>query len=87
MSVKQFLGEFTERDWQEREEGTVRFAMVGMGWWTTEEAIPAIEGSDFCETTVAVSSSVSDPSEVEGTDLEHAIDYEAFAERDLSGFE
>ncbi|KYH26308.1 xylose dehydrogenase Gfo6 [Halalkalicoccus paucihalophilus] len=80
MSVEQFLSEFTERDWQEREEGTVRLAMVGMGWWTTEEAIPAIEGSDFCETTVAVSGSISDPSEVEGTDVERAIDYEAFAD-------
>ncbi|ADJ14547.1 D-xylose 1-dehydrogenase Gfo6 [Halalkalicoccus jeotgali] len=85
MSLEEFLGGFTERDWQHREEGTVRLAMVGMGWWTREEAIPAIEGSDFCETTVAVSGSISDPREVEGTDLEYAIDYEAFADGEASG--
>lgn len=87
MSVEQFLEEFTDRDWQEigaDERDPVRFAMVGMGWWTTEEAIPAVEGSDFCETTVAVSGSVADPSEIEGTDVERAIDYEAFAAGEAS---
>lgn len=84
MSVEQFLGGFPERDWQEREEGTIRVAMVGMGWWTTEQAIPAVEGSEFCETTVAVSSSIDDPQEVEGTDVKHAIDYEAFAAGEAS---
>ena len=87
MSIDAFLEGFTERDWQEIDaDGSerVRFAMVGMGWWTTEEAIPAVEGSDFCETTVAVSGSVSDPSEVEATDVERAIDYEEFAAGEAS---
>ncbi len=87
MSIDSFLEGFDARDWQEidADDGErVRFAMVGMGWWTTEEAIPAVEGSDFCETTVAVSGSISDPDEVEATDVEHAIDYEAFAAGEAS---
>lgn len=84
MSVREFLESFPERDWQRDDEGTVRFAMIGMGWWTTEEAIPAVEESEFCETTVTVSSSVSDPEEVAGTELSDAIDYEEFAAGEAS---
>ena len=84
MSIESFLEGFPERDWQRNGEGTVRFAMVGMGWWTTEEAIPAVEESEFCETTVTVSSSVSDPEEVAGTGIERAIDYEEFAAGEAS---
>ncbi|WP_435076784.1 D-xylose 1-dehydrogenase Gfo6 [Halococcus sp. AFM35] len=47
---------FTGRDWQTGEEGTVRIAMVGLGWWTKEKAMPAVERSELCETTVLVSS-------------------------------
>ncbi len=81
LELDRFLDGFTVRDWQEIDEGgPVRVAMVGLGWWTTEEAIPAVEGSEFCETTVAVSSSISDPSDVPGTEVEHALDYEEFAD-------
>jgi predicted dehydrogenase len=54
--LSEFFDEFTDRDWQQIEEGTVRIAMVGLGWWTMEKAIPAVERSDLCETTVLVSS-------------------------------
>lgn len=85
MSVTQFLSGFDGRDWEdERPDETVRLAMVGMGWWTTEQAIPAIEGSDYCETTVTVSSSVSDPESVDGADVERAIDYEEYAAGEAS---
>jgi xylose dehydrogenase (NAD/NADP) len=29
--------------------------MVGLGWWTLEKALPAVERADLCETTVLVS--------------------------------
>jgi len=57
MDLQEFLDRFDRRDWQEAEDGTVRLAMVGIGWWTREHAIPAVASSDRCETTVAVSSS------------------------------
>ncbi|MFC5973661.1 D-xylose 1-dehydrogenase Gfo6 [Halomarina salina] len=57
MMFEQGVDGFDRRDWQRSEDGTVRFALVGLGWWTREEAMPAIESSTFCETTVVVSGS------------------------------
>lgn len=51
------LDEVLDRDWERAEEGTVRFAHVGLGNWTRTRAIPAIADSSFCETTVLVSRS------------------------------
>jgi xylose dehydrogenase (NAD/NADP) len=75
------LAEFTRRDWQSNETtGTVRFAMVGLGWWTREEAVPAVEAADFCQTTVVVSGSAEKAAAA--TDLadsiERGITYEEF---------
>ena len=53
--LESFLREVDERDWAvEPVEGTVRLALVGTGWWTIEEAIPAIAATEHCEATVAV---------------------------------
>ena len=57
MTFEQWVDAFDRRDWQRSDDGTVRFALVGLGWWTREEAMPAIEESTFCETTVVVSGS------------------------------
>jgi xylose dehydrogenase (NAD/NADP) len=55
MTLQEYFDSFTERDWQTAEGGTIRFAMVGLGWWTRDEAMPAVADSEFCETTVVVS--------------------------------
>lgn len=55
MDLREFFDEYTNRDWQEIDEGTIRLALIGVGWWTREHALPAIAASDFCETTVLVS--------------------------------
>jgi xylose dehydrogenase (NAD/NADP) len=71
--------EFTRRDWQTTEEGTVRYALVGLGWWTTDEAIPAIREADLCETTVLVSSSTEKAREVaDEKGVPRAISYDEF---------
>ncbi|RDZ39496.1 glucose-fructose oxidoreductase [Haloferax sp. Atlit-4N] len=57
MTFESMLEDFERRDWETGVSGTLRFAVIGIGWWTLEQAIPAIEESDNCETTVAVSSS------------------------------
>jgi xylose dehydrogenase (NAD/NADP) len=74
---------FTDRDWQTHADpGTMRLAMVGLGWWTREEAIPAVAASDCCETTVLASGSAERAAAA--TDLadtiEHGVDYDAFHE-------
>ena len=75
------VDDFTERDWQTTDtDGTVRFAMAGLGWWTRAEAIPAIEESTFCETTVLVSGSKEKAENATGLadSIEHALTYEEF---------
>ena len=58
MDIDRIFDRYAERDWQTREDGTVRIAMIGLGWWTIEKAIPAVASSDLCETTALVSSSM-----------------------------
>ncbi|MFB6296496.1 MAG: D-xylose 1-dehydrogenase Gfo6 [Halobacteriales archaeon] len=82
MDLTEYFEAFTARDWQEDVGGDpVRFAMIGLGWWVREEAIPAVENSSFCETAVTVSSSPEKAERVaEAADAEAAITYEAFHE-------
>ncbi|GAB7018306.1 D-xylose 1-dehydrogenase Gfo6 [Halostagnicola bangensis] len=58
-AFRTYLDSFTHRDWQASDDGDgpVRFALVGLGWWTEDKAIPAIENSALCKATVAASSS------------------------------
>jgi len=57
MDIDDYLGEFTERDWQETDADAepLRIAMIGLGWWVREKAIPAVRDADLCQTTVLVS--------------------------------
>ena len=71
--------EFTRRDWQTTDSGTVRYALVGLGWWTVEEAIPAIQESERCETAVLVSSSTEKAQEIaDEQGVERGISYDEF---------
>ena len=82
MDLQELLDDFDRRDWQtaEAEDGPVRFAMVGIGWWTREQAIPAVESSELCETTVAVSSNRGKAEAVveETETVERGITYDEF---------
>ena len=64
MELESHFDDFTRRDWRQVEDGTVGFPMVGLGWWTQKKAIPAVEASDLCETTVIVSRSAERAEEV-----------------------
>jgi xylose dehydrogenase (NAD/NADP) len=84
MDLDALTEEFDRRDWQTVTEtdDPVRIAMIGVGWWTREQAMPAVSAAELCETTVLVSgdtekaASVADDSET----VEHAITYEQFHE-------
>ncbi|MWG33474.1 D-xylose 1-dehydrogenase Gfo6 [Halomarina oriensis] len=80
MTIELSVDEFDRRDWQRAEEGTVRFALVGLGWWTREEAMPAIESSTFCETTVVVSGSTEKAERVaaDSDTVTDALTYDEF---------
>lgn len=79
MSPNALFKEFDSRDWQTATDGTVRCALVGLGWWTTDVAIPAIEESTFCETTVLVSGSAEKATRLaDENDVERGITYEQY---------
>jgi len=80
MDLQEYMDEFTARDWPRAEEGTVRFAMVGLGWWTMEFAIPATEVLDHLETTVVVSSTTEKAEGVaeDHESIEHGLTYDEF---------
>ena len=82
MTVDTYLRQIRERDWAELETGTLRLAMIGLGWWTREQAIPAVAESQFCETTVAVSSTREKAETVaaEIPTIEAAITYDEFVD-------
>ncbi|MFC7068669.1 D-xylose 1-dehydrogenase Gfo6 [Halobaculum lipolyticum] len=80
MTFELSVDEFDRRDWQrtDPDAGTVRIAMVGLGWWTVEEAMPAVADSTFCETTVVVSSRAEKAEAVAATadTVTHALTYD-----------
>lgn len=69
MDVEHYLEGFTDRDWQQTdgEEGPVRIAMIGLGWWVREKAIPAVRDADLCETTALVSRDREDATQLAST--------------------
>ena len=79
MPLTNWIDRVDGRDWETASEGTVRFALIGLGWWTVDFAIPAIERAERCETTVLVSSSTEKAQRIANEhDVPHGISYDAF---------
>jgi D-xylose 1-dehydrogenase (NADP+, D-xylono-1,4-lactone-forming) len=74
-----WIDSYEERDWQTTDEGTIRYALIGLGWWTTDVAIPAIDSSDLGEVSVLVSSSTEKAEGIAAeNDVDHGISYEEY---------
>ena len=81
MDFDAVLEESCARDWQTVESvEPVRFAVIGLGWFTRGRALPAMEKSDRCEPTVVVSSSTEKAEGVaeDTTGTIHGITYDEF---------
>ncbi len=77
------VGGLTERDWEaETDAEPVRFAMVGLGWWTREQAIPSVEDAKYAETTVLVTGSPEKAEDVadDVESVEATLSYEEYAD-------
>ena len=74
------LDGLARRDWADEATGTVRVAVVGLGWWTREEALPALSALSTAEATVAVSGTPDKRTAVAEEWGVDAIDYEAYAD-------
>lgn len=82
MKIDRLTSDVTTRDWQTVAEtdDPVRFAMLGLGWWTRDQAMPAVDSAELCETTVLVSSDREKAASVaaDSETVERAITYEEF---------
>lgn len=83
MGIEAYFDEFTDRDWQREEvNGELRIAMIGLGWWTREQAIPAVDETEHCTTTVVVSGSTEKAEAVakDHETIERGITYDEYHE-------
>lgn len=82
MDLHEYFDDFTARDWAQPDEGTVRFAMIGLGWWTLDYAIPATDELPHLETTTVVSSTTEKAQRVadEHETIDNALTYDEFQE-------
>lgn len=79
--MQDWLAGYDERDWRTAASGTVRYALVGLGWWTVDVALPALASSELCEATVLVSSSSGKARRIaDEHGVGRGISYEAFHE-------
>ena len=76
---------YEDRKWQTTTDGTVRYALLGLGWWTIDVALPAIESSALGEVTTFVSSSTEKAERLaEENGVEHGISYDEFHDGEAS---
>jgi len=77
--MRDWIDSYEKRAWQTTENGTVRYALIGLGWWTIDVALPAIESSDLGEVTVLVSSSTDKATRLaDENDIAGGISYDEF---------
>lgn len=74
-----FENGYIKRDWDDGTEGNIRIALVGLGWFSRDEALPAIVHCEYADVTAAVSGSIEKAREVvEEADADTALTYEEF---------
>lgn len=79
--MQDWLDKYEERDWQTITDSTVRYALIGLGWWTVDVALPAIEDSELGEVTTLVSSSTEKAERIASEHgVKHGIGYDEFHE-------
>jgi xylose dehydrogenase (NAD/NADP) len=80
--MQAYLEEFTRRDWQaESIAGTVELAVVGLGGFAREQALPGIENSEFCTVNTLVTGSPEKGERVaEEVGAECVLSYDEFRE-------
>ncbi|RBI60040.1 gfo/Idh/MocA family oxidoreductase [halophilic archaeon] len=78
--MRSYLDDFTRREWQhESPAGTVRLAVVGLGEFARDQALPGIEDSEFCNTTTLVTGSSDKGKRIaDKRDIDHVLSYDAF---------
>jgi xylose dehydrogenase (NAD/NADP) len=83
--MKNWIEGYDTRDWQTTSGGEIRYALLGLGWWTIDVALPAIASSDLGETTVLVSSSTEKAERLaDENGVSRGISYDEFHDGEAS---
>lgn len=81
MVLDDYFERFTRRDWQTTTEIQLRIAIIGLGGFARDRALPAVRDSRFCEATVLVSSSPKTAAALaEEFSVDQVLSYEEFHE-------
>lgn len=80
MEIAETLADMGTRDWETASpDGTVRMAVIGLGGFASEHALPGIANGDYAETTVMVSGSAEKAERwAREWDARRGITYEEF---------
>ncbi len=80
MPLEDIFSEFCRRDWESRDPaGTVRLAIVGLGGFARNRALPGIDEGSYCEATTLVTSSPVRAAELAAEyDVECVLTYDEF---------
>lgn len=81
MNLADHLDDFSRRDWQTVTDSDerVRFALIGLGWFTTEWVVPALVENDRCAVGAVVSGSPEKAARIrDESDADRALSYEEF---------
>lgn len=82
MELGAYLDDFPKRDWASEPadaNDAVRLAVVGLGWYARNNALPALEAADYCEPAVVVSGSAGKADRVvDERGLQRALTYDEF---------
>lgn len=81
MDIEGFGDDPTAREWTATGDGRLRVAVVGLGWWSREFALPALAAAENCESVAAVSGSAEKRAAAsEAWNLDAALSYREFAD-------
>ncbi|EMA41687.1 D-xylose 1-dehydrogenase Gfo6 [Halobiforma nitratireducens] len=82
MALEDAFAGFTRRDWErDSPDGIVRLAIVGIGGFARNRALPAVAEGQYCTTTTLVTGSPDRARSLAETyDVEHVVGYDRFRE-------
>ncbi len=79
MPLDTYFDGFDRRDWEvEEPDGTVRIAVVGVGEFARERALPAMAETTYCTPTALISGSPDTASVADAFGIENVIGYDAY---------
>ncbi|SFS67202.1 D-xylose 1-dehydrogenase Gfo6 [Halostagnicola kamekurae] len=87
MNVEECFEDFRRRDWErESVDGTVRLAVVGIGGFAENRAIPGVRAGTYCEPTVLVTGSPRRTRPVaDEFGVDHVLAYDDYLAGELEG--